>query len=188
MAAPYEVVAGPLTVWVAPVGTAFPLVNANPPGTWFKLGTNGPDNFEENGVMVTHNQTLNPWRSAASTVARKVFRSAEEFLLEFTLVDLTIEQYAKVMNDKSVNVTAGPPATKDIDLMLGTAVTTFAMLARGISPINDALPAQYQSPIVYQGASPKLAYKKDAPAGLDIQFAALKDSALGIGKLVQQTA
>jgi hypothetical protein len=152
MAAPFEVVAGPLTVFVAPVGTAFPLVNAAPPGTWFKLGTNGPDNFEENGVMVTHNQTLNPWRSAASTVARKVFRSAEEFLLEFTLVDLTIEQYAKVMNDATVSTTVGPPATKDINLMLGTAVTTFAMIARGVSPINDTLPAQYQVPIVYQGA------------------------------------
>src|SRR3954465_12985182 len=109
MAAPFEVVAGPLTVFVAPVGTAFPLVNAAPPGTRFKLGTNGPDNFEENGVMVTHNQTLNPWRSAASTVARKVFRSGEEFLLEFTLVDLTIEQYAKVMNDATVSTTVGPP-------------------------------------------------------------------------------
>jgi hypothetical protein len=163
-------------------------VNAAPPGAWIKLGTNGPDNFEENGVMVTHNQTLNPWRSAASTLARKVFRSAEELLLEFTLVDLSIAQYAKVMNDATVNTTAGPPATQDFNLMLGTSVATFAMIARGVSPVNDTLPAQYQVPIVYQGASPTPAFKKDVPAGLDVQFAALKDQALGAGKFVVQTA
>lgn len=189
MSAPFEVVSGPLTVWVAPVATAFPLVNANPSGTWFKLGTNGPDNFDENGVVATHNQTLNPWRSAASTLARKVFRSAEEILFDFTLVDLTVEQYAKIMNDATVNVTAGPPATKDFNLMLGPSVTTFAFLARGTSSAyGDTLPAQYQVPIVYQAASPKPSYKKDVPAGLDIQFAALKDQALGAGKYVAQTA
>jgi hypothetical protein len=188
MAAPYEVITGPLTVYVAPVATAFPAVNAAPGGGWFKLGTNGTKNYDEPGVTVTHDQTVGKFTPAGSTAARKVFRTAEQLLIEFSLADLTIEQYAKIMNDATVTTTVGPPATKDINLQLGLAVTTFALLARGVSPISDALPAQYQVPIVYQAASPKPVYSKTGVAMLACQFEALDDLALGFGKLMIQTA
>lgn len=188
MAAPYEIVVAPLTVYVAPVGTAFPLVNAAPGGSWFKLGTNGTKNYDAKGVTVTHNETLQTFTPAGGTAARKAFRTDEALTIEFELVDLTIEQYAKVLNDATVNVTVGPPATKDINLLQGLTVTTFALLARGVSAVNDALPAQYQVPVVYEAASPSLVYAKGAPAALDVQFAALEDATLGYGKLVYQTA
>lgn len=184
-----EVVSGPLTVYVAPVGTAFPAVNAAPAGAWFELGTNGAKNYDEPGVVVTHNQTISEWRPAGGTVARKAFRSAEDMLIEFTLVDLTPEQYAKILNDATVTTTVGPPATKSFNLMQGTTVATFALVARGSSDaLGATLPAQYQVPIVYQASSPKPSYQKDKPAGLDIQYKPLEDTALGMGSLVIQTS
>lgn len=188
MSAPYEVIVAPLTVWVAPVGTAFPVTNANPPGTWFKLGTNGTKNYDEKGVTVTHHETVNTFTPAGSTAPRKAFRVSEALTIEFELVDLTIEQYAKVLNDATVNVTVGPPATKDINLLQGLNVTTFALLARGNSPINDSLPSQYQVPVVFESAEPSVVYSKGAPAALDVQFTALEDLTLGFGKLLVQTA
>lgn len=188
MTTPYEVLFGPLTVYVAPVGTAFPAVNAAPAGSWFKLGTNGAKNYDEPGVVVTHNQTINGWKPAGGTADRKASRTAESMLVEFTLVDLTPEQYAKIMNDATVTVQAGPPAVKRFPLLQGSVVTTFAMVARGLSAVNDALPAQYQIGACYQAASPKPSYQKDKPAGLDIQFACLDDGSAVPWELIEQTA
>lgn len=188
MAVPYEVIVAPLTVYVAPVGTAFPAVNAAPGGSWFKLGTNGSKNYNAKGVTVTHNETLGTFTPAGGTAPRKVFRTDEQTLIEFELVDLTIEQYAKLLNDATVTTTVGPPAIKDINLMQGLTVATFALLARGVSPLLDTLPAQYQVPIVYEAASPSIVYAKGTPAALDCQFAALEDAMLGFGKLVVQTS
>src|SRR4051812_15829673 len=98
MAAPYEIIVAPLTVYVAPVGTAFPAVNAAPGGSWFKLGTNGTKNYDEKGVTVTHSESLATFTPAGGTAARKAFRTQESLTIEFELVDLTIEQYAKVLN------------------------------------------------------------------------------------------
>lgn len=184
-----EILSGPLTVWVAPVGTAFPVINAAPAGTWFKLGTNGPDNYDEPGVTAKHSQTLQEWRSANSTLAKRVFRTQESVAIGFTLVDLTIEQYAKVMNDATVTTTPGPPATKSFNLLLGPTVTTFALVARGTSnALGAALPAQYQVPIVYQAEQPQPLYEKANPAKLACEYVALKDDALGAGSYIVQTA
>jgi hypothetical protein len=54
--------------------------------------------------------------------------------------------------------------------------------------VNDSLPAQYQVPIVYNASSPKPAYRKEGPAGLDLQYTALEDATLGFGSWVAQTA
>jgi|SRR5581483_1312112 len=188
MAAPYEIIVAPLSVYVAPVGTAFPLTNAAPSGSWFLLGTNGVKNYTEKGVTVTHSETLGTFTPAGSAAARKAFRTAESLTIEFELADLSIAQYAKVLNGATVNTTVGPPATQDINLEQGLTVTTFALLARGVSPVNDGLPAQYQVPVVYESASPSIVYSKGAPAALDVQFTALEDLALGFGKLLVQTA
>lgn len=185
---PYEVLAAPYTIYVAPIATAFPAVNAAPGGAWFQLGTSGTKNYDESGVSVTHSQTLNPWRPAGGTAARKVFRSAEEMMIEFVLVDLTPEQYAKVLNDATVTTQAGPPAVKRFPLLQGLTVKTFAFIARGASPVNDSLTAQYQVTSVYQAASPKPVFKKDSPAALDCQFGALDDGSATPWELVVQTA
>jgi hypothetical protein len=188
MAAPYEILAAPLTVWVAPVGTAFPAVNAAPPGTWFQLGTSGTKNYDAKGVTVNHGETIQSFTPAGGTAKRKVWRSEETFDISFDLVDLTIEQYGKILNDAVVTTTVGPPAIKDINLLQGLVVKTFALLARGTSPVNETLPSQYQVPLCYESDSPQPVYVKSAPAALAVKFEALEDLALGFGKLIVQTA
>lgn len=188
MSAPFEIICNPLTVYLAPVGTAFPATNAAPSGSWFKLGTSGNKNYDEKGVTVTHSQTVAKWTSAGSTGARKAYRTAEALTLDFELVDMTIEQYAEILNGAAVTTQAGPPATKTINLQQGLAVTLYALLARGVSPISDTLPAQYQVPIAYQAGNPAPVYSKGAPAGLAVTFDTLEDATLGFGQLLVQTA
>lgn len=188
MAAPFEIVAAPLTVYVAPVGTAFPATNAAPSGSWILLGTSGAKNYDAKGVTVTHGSTEATFTPAGGTAPRKVWRTDESLTIDFDLVDLTPEQYAKVIGDATVTITTGPPATKDIPLLQGLAVKLLALIARGTSPVNDTLPSQYQVPIVYQAANPALVYSKGAPAVLACSFTALEDPTLGFGKLLLQTA
>ncbi len=189
MSPPYEVVAGPLTAYVAPVATAFPAVNAAPGGSWFKLGTNGTKNYDEKGVSVQHSQQTNKWRSAGGTGVRKVFRTAEDLMVDFELVDLTVEQYAKILNDATVTTAAGPPAIKSFNLQQGLNVQTFALLLRGTSSAyGDALPAQYQLPIVWQEGNPQPTFQKGGPAGLALQYGVIEDLTLGYGIYVAQTA
>lgn len=57
--APHEVIGSALTVYFAPVGTAFPAVDALPAVDWVLVGTTGPLNYDEDGVTIAHPQSLN---------------------------------------------------------------------------------------------------------------------------------
>jgi hypothetical protein len=184
MPAPYEVIAAPLTVYVAPVGTAKPAVNAAPGGSWIKLGTSGTKNYGTKGVVVTHNDTIVKWRPAGGTGHRKAWRTEEFISVEFDLIDLTAEQYAYAMNTATVT-TAGN--AKSIPMQMGVTVAQVALLARGISPINDAFAAQYFIPIAIQTGDPAPAYAGEGvPAGLSIKFDSIEDATLGYGTWEEQ--
>lgn len=174
---PYEIVASPLTVWVAPVGTAFPDVDAVPSGTWFKLGTSGDKNYDDDGVTVSHEQSLEVFRGAGSTKPRKAWRTEEDIVVGFTLVDVSASQYAKILNDAAVDTeVAGPgtPGTKTVTLDQGIEVSQLALLARGVSPEGEEFVAQYQIPRCYQSANPSPVYGKTGPAGLECEFRTLE--------------
>ena len=120
-------------------------------------------------------------------MADKVIKSDTEWRRE-----LTPEQYAKVMNDATVTTVAaasGTPGYKRFQLMQGLEVKTFALLARGISPVDEQFAAQYEVPLCYQGAdSIAPAYQPGEPAGLAVRYVALEDAVSGFGRLVLQTA
>lgn len=176
---PYEIVASPLTVWVAPVGTAFPAIDAAPGAGWFKLGTSGDKNYADEGVTVGHEQTIEVFRGAGSTKPRKAWRTEEDIPFTFTLVDVSAEQYAKVLDDATVTVTAsgvGVAGKKTFTLDKGVEVAQYALLARGKSPADEQFSAQYQVPRCYQSGSHAVQYGKTAPAGLECEFRTLESS------------
>lgn len=177
---PYEIVGAPLTLWLAPTGTAFPLVNAAPAGTWVLIGTNGTRNQSEDGVTVTHSQTLTKVRPGGATGPVKAFRTEEELMIKLTLWDITLEQYLVALNANTLTTTAagvGTAGFKKLGLSRGQTVKEYALLARGVSPYDEAMTAQYQVPRVYQSASPSVAYRKGVPAGIELEFTALEDLA-----------
>lgn len=175
---PYEIVGAPLTVWLAPVGTAFPLIGAAPAGAWTKIGTNGTRNQAEDGVTVKHSQTLQKVRPGGALGAVKAFRTEEDLSFGFTLWDLTLEQYAMTLNGNTISTTAagvGTAGFKKLGLSRGLLVKEYALLARGVSPYDEAMSAQYQVPRCYHSGSPDVAFRKGVPAGLRFDFEALED-------------
>ena len=193
---PYEIIMSPFDVWIAPVGTAFPLVDAVPAGAWAKLGTNGNKNMSEDGITITHSQTINQKRVYGATGPVKVNRSAEDLSIAMVLDDLTLEQYGKILNNVAVADVAagvGTAGYRSVTLRQGFDVSLFAMLCRGASPYGDSLNMQYQVPRVYQGENPAPVLNKTDAAGLALNFMALEDpnaatDAERFGKLVAQDA
>lgn len=192
---PYEMITAPGEIWLAPVGESFPDVDSAPAGNWAKLGQNGMYSLSEDGITVSHEQTLNQHRALGSTGALKVTRSEENLTIGGTLEDLSLEEYAKAINDVSVTTgtTTGGADTKEITLRQGKSVATFAMLFRIASGYGDGWDGQFEVPRVYQSESPSPGFTKDGKAGLSVVFSALEDTdaathAERFGRLIMQTS
>jgi hypothetical protein len=185
MAEPYEILASPFEVWLAPDGTAFPDVDVDPstssPPGWELLGVNGADNQgDDSGVTVEHSQTFSTFRGGKSTGNIKAWRTAEELKIALTVFDVSAETYAKLLNDADVTDTpagSGTPGTRSVPLRRGVVVATHALLVRSLngSPYGDDLAMQYEVPRAYAAGTPAPAYRKNGPAGLLCEFMALED-------------
>jgi len=189
---PQELLSCPLTLWVAPIGTAVPLVDTTPTGAWVQVGVNGANDYDSTGLTVTHNQTLATFTPVGTTAPVAVWRTDEQLEVSVTLADTTASAYALTMNNvavTTVSATTGLPGESDVPLLQGPTVAVFALLARGLSALNQTLNAQYSIPAVYQSANPAPVYKKGAPAELSLTFATILDpNGGGFGKLQQQSA
>jgi hypothetical protein len=197
--APFEVIAAPFDVYLAPTGTAFPDVDEDPAVDWVLVGTSGNLNYDRQaGVTVEHRQATSPWRSVGDCGVRKNFRTEEDLIIRFTLVDMTIEQYAIALNHNTVTdeaAASGVPGYRWAGLSRGTQITTKAMLIRGaVSPYATAMNMQYEVPLVQQIGSAQVTLALPGqPAGLALEFMALVDTSAAteaerFGRIVAQDA
>lgn len=194
MAAPFEILAGPLDLWLAPVGTAFPVVTAAPAGPWAMVGTAGKRNYSDDGLSVQHSQKIDTATPAGAIAPVKAWRTEEGLIFTVTMWDMSLEQYTIALGAAAPVTTAaaaGSPGTKKIGLSRGPDVVTYALLARGMSAYGDAYKAQYEIPVCFQNASPKPVFAKGKPSGLELEFMALEHSAAAselerFGRLIMQ--
>lgn len=187
MASPVEIVGAPYTIYVADVGESFPAIGSAPAGNWVKLGANGADNYDDPGVTVTHGQSLEHFRGAAVSGPQKSWRPEEDQLIEFALADLTVEQYAKVLDDATVTTDAGPPAEKYFSTYRGIVVKEYALLAIGVSAHDAAEPAHYEVARCVQAGEPAPQHHKGGPGMLACQFMAHYDQTDGFGTVRHKT-
>lgn len=194
---PFEIIAAPFEVYVAPVGTTFPDVDTAPSAPWALLGTSGNKNITEDGITLTHGQEFahDEFRFYGTTGARKAVRTSEDLTIEFVLADLSLEQYTYALNGASVTDTpagSGTPGTRSIPLHSGPDVQEYALLLRGPSAYGDGWNCQYQVPRAYQAGAPAPALTKGEPAALQFSFMALEDQDAAAGEefglLVMQDA
>lgn len=139
---------------------------------WNLLGVNGNKSYSEDGVTVRHPQTVNRIRPAGSTGPIKAARTDEDFEIEFTLWDLTLEAYAQALSQQAVTDSGGE---RVMGLYRGFSIPESALLIRGTSPYDDTLTAQYEIPRAYTEGAPEIAFVKGEPAGLAFMFVALVD-------------
>lgn len=177
---PYEIVAAPFTVYVGAVGATFPLIDAAPGVAWTKLGTSGDKNYFQEGVTVEHPQAITVFRALGHPGPRKTFRNEEDCKIRLTVADMTLEQLANALNGNTVTTVAagvGTAGYKKIGLSRGLNIATLALLVRGpgASPYGSDWNVQYEVPLVQVTSSPKIAYRRNEPAGYELEFTALVD-------------
>ncbi|MEO9612634.1 MAG: hypothetical protein ABJG86_09725 [Nitratireductor sp.] len=179
MPAPFEIIAAPFIAYFAPLGEAFPAIDAVPAGNWVKIGTSGDLSYDPEGVTVRHNQTVNPVRPLGSTGAVKAFRQEEDLVVAFTLWDVSLESYRLAVNSNEVTTTAAGAGTagfKALSFYQGEQVATMALLLRSdVSPYGDGMKMQYEVPYCYLSGNPEPKFRKGEPAGLALEFSSLVD-------------
>lgn len=190
--APFEIIAAPYDLYIAPVATAAPDVSQAPAVAWKLLGSLGSKNYDEDGVTVKHEQTLVEFTPVGLTAARKVFRTEESLTIAAKVVDVSAAQYAMILNGATTTaVTAGVMigGATTVPLLQGPDVALFALLARSSQSAGGAgFNSQYFVPIAYQDNEPEVVYKKGDPAFLECEWKALWDATNGFGKYTSQTA
>lgn len=193
MSEPLEIIAAPFTVWVAPVGTAFPFVNVAPLAPWVLLGTRGNLNYSEDGVTVTHEEEIEEFRMLGATGPITARRVSEGCVIGLTLHDLTIDQYTAILENQTIVTTAaaaGRGGDRAVGLTRGATVRTRSLLVRGPSPLGVGFNMQYEVPRGYFRSEAEVVFQKGEPAGLELQFVSLVDLTAGehmqFGRLRQQ--
>lgn len=194
---PYEIVGMPADIYIAAANATFPDIDATPnPATWTKLGTNGSLNYTPDGVKAGHPQSFNIFRSLGSAAPRKVFRTEEDGKYGVTVADMTLEQFEEVLGNAVTAVTsvAGTADLKKIGLSRGLNIATVALLIRiaGGSPYMANGNLQYEIPYAQYTGSPEVAWRRDNPALLEMEWMALVDPNAAsddeqLGRLVAQT-
>jgi hypothetical protein len=82
---PYEIIANPLTLWLAPSGEAFPAIDAAPAGNWAKIGTSGTRNYSEEGLVVSASVSFQKARPAGASGPVKAFIDEEDLMFRLTV-------------------------------------------------------------------------------------------------------
>lgn len=175
---PYEIIAAPFTLWVAAVGTSFPLIDAAPSGSWSKVGSFGDQNYTEDGVTISHSEETEKFKSLGGIGVRKVFMTGSELMIGLKLADLTLEAYSLALNGNAVTTVAAGSGTagyKKIGLSPGLAKTAYALLLRGPSPYGENWNLQYEVPRAMEESAKEVTMRKGTPAALDLKWSALED-------------
>lgn len=178
-----EVIAAPYDIWVAPVGTTFPAIDAAEGSfdpAWVKFGTNGLNNQDTEGVTLNLSETIQEFTPAGSTLPVKAVRTDEKGTVGFALVDTTPDLLGLILDDASVTTIAagtGIAGQKVISVVRGIQVQTFALLSRGISPYGEEFNAQYEFTRVYQSGSQAPKYAKGSWSSVSCEYTMLDDVA-----------
>ncbi|KKN39094.1 hypothetical protein LCGC14_0746900 [marine sediment metagenome] len=172
---PYEVVVGPVEVYISPVGTAMPAVTLEPPASpWVLIGTLGNREIGEDGVSLAHEESIEDFRGLGSTGILKSMRTEEGIVISFMLNDITLAEYSRALN---LNAKTTDGSDDVIDLYKGVDVATRALLVRGngLGPNGASKNIQFELPRVRPDAAPDVVFVKGTPAGLALSFRVMDD-------------
>ena len=166
----YEIMNGVGMLYIAPVGTAFPLLTSTPSSPWRDLGET------QDGVTVTPDQSISEVRDDQRTGPILALRDEEELIIKTNLIQHNLENLADVLGATVLDTPAGTGAigTREISLYKGGVVAEWALLFRGKSPYGD-YSAQYEVPRGFFDADTKLDFQKATNTPIPIEFHALED-------------
>lgn len=167
-----EILAAPLELWLAPVGTAFPTLSDSPDEPWELIGRAGAENYTDDGVTIRTPQTIETFTPAGTTMPVKAWRTESGVEVSVTVADVRAETLRHAFDGNEI--TAGLD-TVEMSLLRGDQVAEYALLARGQSPYATGEPGQFQVPrCIMSSDGVEMVFKKGEPAALALTFTTLK--------------
>lgn len=170
----FDLLVGTLDIYVAPVGTALPAVTETPVAPWVYLGATDGEQ------IITHGGALQYWWDNEHRGPRKAVRPEEQLTVNFSLVGLTLETYARVLHEVA-NVAPGAEIapTKRLPLERGFAPAGCALLLRGeaLSPYG-MLPGYYWFEHGVLAGEPQLVWARDKRVALECEYGTVDDGLL----------
>lgn len=170
---PFSQLTGVLKVYLAPYGESVPDVDTTPGGNWAELGsTDGEQSMKFSGKATW-------FRDNDHQGPVKGIRPEEDIAIKFRIVDLTLENWAKVVStiNNIVTGTTGLGAnTKKFPFKRGAQLIDYALIFKGetISPYG-AYPGQFVLPRMAFSSEPELKFGRNLRAFLDVDGMALED-------------
>lgn len=166
----YSILYGTGSLYVAPVGTSFPAVNATPGASWTSLGET------IDGVEIEIEEDVEEFTTDQRTGPVAATRTSEKISISCKLAEASLENLAAVLG---VTVTdtapgSGTIGTRSMPLYRGGTMQEFAALYRGKSPYGN-YNEQYEFPRGYFTIDGPLAHKKDEPVTYEVKFHLLED-------------
>jgi len=185
-----EIINGPLALWWAPVGEAFPDIDAAPAGNWVVIGTSGADNYTEDGVALAFDKSFEVFRGLGNTYPLKSFITETDAFVRVAVADMSLAQVRLAFNQNAITVDAGPPSIEHISLDVGTELNEMALLVRGTSksPQLAGGNLQFELNRVVETGSHEMTFVKGDAAAVDMEFRILLDDAGAVGRIVVEEA
>lgn len=175
-------------LYIAPVGTTFPLLTATPASPWHDLGDT------QDGVDVEHSDKIDKITTDQRTGNVKATRTFEDVIIKTKLAEATLENLADALGVTLTDTApgVGTIGTRAVNLHRGAAVAEYAVLFRGYSPYY-AGPAQYECPRMNFGKVDSIKFDKGKNAPIPVTFEALENLSAStegerFGRLIAQDA
>jgi hypothetical protein len=169
---PYPIIVGVASIYLAPVGTAFPDTDEVPGAAWFDMGCTDDD-----GVTIEHIRNYKKHYKGCSTAVQKVTEESSAEEIAFNLAEITPKRYALLLGDAALTTVAagsGTPGTEWFAIGPTDVPAQYACLIRGPSPLSDA-DAQYEYARVSVSDSVSVQYSKADPSVLATKLEAFPD-------------
>ena len=179
MAIPAELIAGPVTLYVADSGQSHPEISdAVPASPWARLGAN----INDGGVTFEHSEEITEYSPLHTAATTKLFRDREMLNLSLQIDDLSAEVWARIANGVAVSTQAAGSGTggyREFTVGAGLTLRYYSLLIRGTSPEDNAMNLQALAPQAYISWSGGPTFVKGEPAGLELSIMLVHDTTIG---------
>ena len=184
-----EIINGPLSVYWAPLTESYPAIGAAPAGNWALVATSGAHNYTDDGVVISHEKSVEYFRALASPYPRKAFITEADIIVKVTIADFSLTQLRLALNQNTVTSDTG---FDYMSMDIGLDITEIALLVRGTgkSPLIAAGNLQFNINRVVEIGSQDYIFSKGDPVMGELEFQVIYDEGVSFpaGRIVAADA
>ena len=164
-----EIINGPLSVYWAPLTESYPAIGAAPAGNWALVATSGAHNYTDDGVVISHEKSVEYFRALASPYPRKAFITEADIIVKVTIADFSLTQLRLALNQNTVTSDTG---FDYMSMDIGLDITEIALLIRGTgkSPLIAGGNLQFNIDKVVEEGSREWTAVKGGPIMSELNF------------------